>query len=127
MLNKILPTLALLVLLTGCASREVNPDVLLEAKDAIALALAAGAEDHAPLELGEARDWIDQATVAFEAGDPVATGYLVERARLQARLAVVRADASKLRADLERRRDEYQRLRAELTDAFGDPLTEESR
>jgi hypothetical protein len=125
--NRTLILLAAALLLGGCASREVSPDLLLEARDAIDLAVAAGAEDHAPLELGEARDWIGQAETAVEAGDAMATGFLVERAALQARLAVVRAEASKLRADLERRRDQYQSLRKELTDAYGDRVLEGSR
>lgn len=125
--NRTLTLLAAALLVGGCASRQVNPDLLLEARDAIDLAVAAGAEDHAPLELGEARDWIGQAEAAVEAGDATATGYLVERAALQARLAVVRAEASKLRADLEQRREQYQSLRDELGDAFGDRVLEGSR
>jgi len=120
-------TLATLLLLAGCASREVSPDILLEAEDAIALAVAAGAEDHAPLELGEARDWIAQADAAVEAGDASAAAYLVERATLQARLAIARAQGSITRSELEQRRDDYQRLRDEMTDAFGNRVLEGSR
>jgi len=133
--NKTLParsltcalTLATVLLLGGCASREVSPELLLEAEDAIALAVAAGAEDHASLELGEARDWIGQADAAVQAGDATAAASLVERATLQARLALARAQGSIVRLQLQQRRDEYQRLRTELTDAFGDRVLEGAR
>lgn len=119
--------LAALLLTAGCASREISPDLLLEAEDAIGLAVAAGAPDHAPLELDEARRWFEQALGAVEAGDAEATAFLVERAALQARLAVVRAEASVARAELEQRRDEFTLLREELRDAFGDRVLENGR
>jgi len=53
--------------------------------------------------------------------------YLVERATLQARLAVARAQGSITRSELEQRRDDYQRLRDEMTDAFGNRVLEGSR
>lgn len=119
--------LAALVLMSGCASRKPSPDLLLEAEDAIALAIAAGAPEHAPLELDEARRWRDQAADAIAAGDATATAYLVERAALQARLAVVRAEAAIARAELEQRRGEFAILREELRQAFGDRVLENER
>lgn len=114
--------LGLLALLTGCATTEVDPDVLLEADDAIALAGRAGAPEFAPLELEEAVELRDAAAEHVAADEPVPAARMVERAALQARLAIVRAEGAQARIELQRSRDELQRLRSELREAFGERL-----
>lgn len=110
------------LLVAGCATTEVDPDILFEADDAIALAERAGASDFAPLELEEAVELRDAAATHIAAGEPVLASRAVQRAALQARLAIVRAEGAKERAELQRSRDELQRLRTELRDAFGSRL-----
>jgi len=106
----------------GCATTEVDPDVLLEADDAIALATRAGAADFAPLELEDAVELRETAAAHVSAGEPVLASRSVQRAALQARLAIVRAEGAQARAELQRSRDELQRLRSELREAFGSSL-----
>jgi len=113
---------ALAVGMSGCATTDVDPDVLLEADDAIALAERAGASDFAPLELGEAVELRGAAAEHVAAGEPVPAARMVARAALQARLAIVRAEGARARSELQRARDELQRLRSELRDAFGDRI-----
>jgi len=105
--------------MSGCATTEVDPDVLLEADDAIGLAERAGASDYAPLELGEAVELRGAAAGHVAAGEPVPAARMVERAALQARLAIVRAEGARARSELQQARDELQRLRSELREAFG--------
>ncbi|MDT8439790.1 MAG: hypothetical protein RQ729_12360 [Wenzhouxiangellaceae bacterium] len=107
------------LLLGGCATTAVSPDLLIEADDAIALAEQAGARDHAPLDLDEAEALRAAAAEQVEAGKAVPAARLVERATLQAQLAIVRAEASARRAEVDRRRADLEQLRDELRDSFG--------
>ena len=125
--NKPMLLLIPALLLSACATRSVDPNLMLEADDALALAVRAGAEDHAPLELNEARQLADQARELADQGEAEAAARLARRAVLQSRLAVVRADGAVARNELEQRLDEYRRLRDELVDAFGPAVLEEGR
>lgn len=118
------PILALLALLAlaGCATTPADPDILLEADDAIELAQRTGARDHAPLELDEALDLRNQAAAAIEADEAGQATRLAERAAMQARLAIVRAEGARERSDLDRKRQELDRLRRELRESFGDAI-----
>jgi hypothetical protein len=122
--NSLRSLIAALALLgaAGCATTEADPDLLLEADDAIALAERAGARDHAPLELNRALELRDAAQVAITDDDPIRAARLVQRAALQARLAIVRAEGGRARAELDEKRDELSQLRSELRDAFGDAI-----
>ena len=125
--NKPMLLLIPALLLSACATRSVDPNLMLEADDALALAVRAGAEDHAPLELNEARQLADQARELADQGEAEAAARLASRAVLQSRLAGVRADGAVARNELEQRLDEYRRLRDELVDAFGPAVLEEGR
>ena len=126
--RQFLPRLALggviaaTVVLSGCATTDADPEILLEADDAIALAQRAGASDHAPLELDEAMELRAEAAQAVSEDEPVEAGRMVQRAAQQARLAIVRAEGARARAELERKRAELEALRDELRDAFGDRI-----
>lgn len=125
--NKPLLLLIPALLLSACATREVDPNVLLETDDALELAVRAGAEDHAPLELNEARQLADQARELVEQGEAEVAARIARRAVLQSRLAVVRAEGAVARGDLERRLEQYRALREELVDAFGPAVLEEEQ
>ena len=124
MLNKIKTAslLSALLALTGCATTPADPNLLLEADDAIELALETGARDHAPLEVDEALDLRDQASAMIEENEASAASRLAARAALQARLALVRAEGSRARSELERKRNALDTLKAELRDDFGDAI-----
>ncbi len=123
--NKLLESamaLLAIVLLAGCATTPADPDILLEADDAIELAQRTGARDHAPLELDEALELRNQAATRIQADEAVAATRLAERAAIQARLAIVRAEGSRARSELDRKRGDLERLRDELRQAFGDAI-----
>jgi len=111
-----------LLALGGCATTPADPDILLEADDAIELAQRTGARDHAPLELDEALELRDQAAARIEADEAGAAARLAERASMQARLAIVRAEGARARSELERKRQDLERLENELRQAFGDAI-----
>ncbi|MDT8410785.1 MAG: DUF4398 domain-containing protein [Wenzhouxiangellaceae bacterium] len=126
MLNKSLvqilfATIALSTL-GACVTTSTDPSVLLQAVDAIELAERAAAEEHAPLELEEARELREQAEIFVEEGETADAVRWVERATLQARLAVARAEGSIARSELEQKRRELQQLEAELQESFGDAM-----
>mgnify|MGYP006441714469 CR=1 FL=1 len=120
----ILPMLAVLAVLAlpGCATTPADPDILLEADDAIELAKRVGARDYAPLELDKALALRDQAADLIQADEAGEATRLAERAAVQARLAIVRAEGGRARSELERRRQNLDRLRGELREDFGDAI-----
>lgn len=120
----IAPALALVAsaLLTACATTPPDPVLLRPAEDALALAEQAGAAEHAPLELGEARELYETAVEALAAEELEQVRRSVEMAEVQARLAIVRTRGAQARERLADKRAEYDSLRAELRDAFGDEL-----
>jgi len=119
---KLLALLSILLALGGCASTPTDPDLLLQADDAIELAQAADARDHAPLELDEALELRAQAASMVEDDETAAATRLTERAALQAQLALIRAEGSRARGELERKRNELDELKGELREAFGDAI-----
>src|SRR6056297_3372078 len=121
LMKSILALIALLTLV-GCATTPADPDILLEADDAIELAQRTGARDHAPLELDEALALRNQAAASIEANDAEAATRLSERAAMQARLAIVRAEGARARNELDRKREDLERLRNELRESFGDAI-----
>ena len=72
--------LSALLALTGCATTPADPDLLLEADDAIRLAEEADARDQAPLELDEALELREQAAAMIE-DDEAASAFPAGRAR----------------------------------------------
>lgn len=111
-----------LSMLAACATTPADPDILLEADDAIELAQRTGARDHAPLELDEALELRAQAASRIEADEAAEATRLAERAAMQARLAIVRAEGARARNELDRKREDLERLRNELRDSFGDAI-----
>lgn len=117
-----LSALLAVLMLAGCATTPADPDILLEADDAIELAQRSGARDHAPLELDEAIELRNEAAARLEADEADEAIRMAERAATQARLAIVRADGARARGELERKRQDLERLRNELRQAFGDAI-----
>lgn len=122
--KRLTPFLAMLALLTlvACATTPADPDILLEADDAIELAQRTGARDHAPLELDEALELRAQAASRIQADEAGDATRLAERAAMQARLAIVRAEGARARTELERKREDLERLRNELRESFGEAI-----
>ena len=96
MRNRFLPGLALsLVLAAGCAVYPPPTEELREAYAAIARAVDAGAEQHAPRELAQAREKVALAERQIAARDYKPARWLVEQALVDAELAAVKAAAAR--------------------------------
>ncbi len=121
-MTRTLAGIVLILAIAGCATPGSDPSVLLEADDAIELAMRVGARDHAPLELDEALDLRRRAAAALEQRGRPSAADLAERATLQARLAITRAEGSRARSELERARAELRLLHEQLRREFGDDV-----
>jgi hypothetical protein len=86
-----------LVLGAGCASHSVLSDQVRESHAAIARAVDAGAEEHAPRELALAREKILLGERWIAAGDYKPAQWLVEQARVDAELAAAKAAGASAR------------------------------
>jgi len=96
MRNRFLPGLALsLALAAGCAAYPPPTEGLREARAAIARAVDAGAEQHAPRELAQAREKAALAERQIAARDYQPARWLVEQALADAELAAVKAAAAR--------------------------------
>ena len=124
MQNDLKPAAMLSVLLTlaGCVTTPADPDLLLDADDAIELAQQTDARDHAPLELDEALELREQAAAMIRDDEADAAARLAKRAALQARLAIVRAEGAQARGELQRKRSALDELKSELLEAYGDAI-----
>lgn len=106
----------------GCVTTPADPDLLLEADDAIELAERSGARDHAPLELDQALELRERAAALVEQDEAADATRMAERAAMQARLAIVRAEGQQARDELRSKRSGLEQLRAEMRGAFGDEI-----
>lgn len=111
---------ALLVLgafmLSACATREAPPPVaqMARAEAAIEQAEAAGAAQHAPLGLREARQRLASARNAMEARNFAAAHQFAEQAEATARVAAAEAEAVRTEQMAEETRRGVESLRQEL-------------
>ena len=112
----------LALFLAGCATTPADPALLLEAEEAIELAERARAQQHASLELAEARELYAAAQALVVQDEAEAAMRMADRTTMQARLAIARSRGAILRAELNLKRDELQRLEADLRESFGDAI-----
>ncbi|MEE4638413.1 MAG: DUF4398 domain-containing protein [Wenzhouxiangella sp.] len=124
-MNRRLPTaLALLMLLAACATTPPDPRLLDNAEQAIEIALQAGAEEYAPLELRFARERLEAARFQLDNNQAAAAGRLADEAEIEAQLALARTRAAQARAELAQRQRELESLQADLIEAFGEEVLE---
>ena len=109
-------------LVAGCASTPPDPSLLKAAEESIALAEQSGAAERAPLELENAYELYHAAQAQLQEEETEAAIRYAERAGLQARLALARAQGAAAREELQKRREAFTKLESELRDAFGEEL-----
>ncbi len=110
---------ALLALLAACATTPPDPSMLDNARDAIAQAESANAGEYAPIELRYAHERLRQASQALENDRPDDARRLAEQAEIQAQLALARTRAALVRAELQRKQEQLEQVRADLVEIFG--------
>ncbi|WP_376696962.1 DUF4398 domain-containing protein [Wenzhouxiangella sp. EGI_FJ10305] len=116
---------ALLALITACATTPPDSSFLDTARGAIAQAQAADAEEYAPIELRYARERLQAATQALENDRPDDARRLGEQAEIEAQLALARTRAALARAELQRKQDDLEQVRADLVEVFGEEVIRE--
>lgn len=103
------------VMLSSCASPPKPPTQELQAADlAINTAEQARVADYASPELGEAREKLTAARVAVEKKDMVAAQRLAEQSRVDAELALAKANAQKAKAINEEMQKSISTLKQEM-------------
>ncbi len=110
-----LPVIAIAGLwLVGCASNPPPTAEMAVSNAAVTQAANAGAAEFAPAELSAARDKLARANVAIAAKDPSTARWLAEEALVDARLAEVKAEASRARKSAEALQASTRVLRQEM-------------
>ena len=100
--------LVLLPLLVSCAAPKPTPDSFANAEQAINVAVEAGAEQYAPVELRFAREKLEEAHKGVEFKQYDKTWYLIEQAEINAELALEKSRSAAIRekvTDLSRQND----------------------
>jgi hypothetical protein len=117
---RLLAVSALLTLVGACATTPPDPSILDNARNAIAQAEAAEAEEYAPIELRYARERLAAAEVALNNERPDEARRLSEQAEIEAQLALARTRAALARAELQRKQDDLDQIRNDLVEVFGE-------
>lgn len=116
--------LALGLALAGCASKPDAPKAeLAVSQAAIDSATTAGATEHAPLELNQARQKLDAARTALRAEEHEKARRLAEQAEVDARVAAAKAHAEKSRRAVAEIEQSIRMLREEMQRAGTRPAS----
>lgn len=108
-------TMVLGLALGGCASKPDAPkSELAVSQAAIDSATTAGATEHAPLELNQARQKLDAARTALRAEEHEKARRLAEQAEVDARVAAAKANAEKSRRAVTEIEQSIRMLREEM-------------
>lgn len=113
---------ALLALIAGCATTPPDSSLLDNARAAIEQAEAADAEEYAPIELRYANERLAAADQALENDRPDDARRLAEQAEIEAQLALARTRAALARAELQRKQEDLEQIRADLVEVFGEEV-----
>ncbi len=113
-------SLTFVLLLAACATSQPGPDAFASAERAIAAAEAAGADEHAPVEMRFAREKLDEARLGVERRQYDVSFYLIEQAEINAELAIEKSRAAVLRREVNEARRSNEVLGEELRETFGE-------
>ena len=118
-------TIAVVVLLSACATTPPDPSLLANAQAAITRASQAGGDVHAPLEIRLATRRLTMAQEQMDQGNILGARHLADQAQIEAELAFARTRAALARADLETRREAFETLQANLVELYGEEVLSE--
>ncbi len=121
---RLLALAVLLTLITACATTPPDPRILDNARDAIAQAESAEAEEYAPLEMRFARERLMAAEQALGNEREDDARRLAEQAELEAQLALARTRAALARAELQNKQRELEQIQNDLVEVFGEEVLE---
>lgn len=112
--------LFLLLVLAGCATEKPKPDAFLSANHAIEVAVKAGAEQHAPVELRFAREKLAEAQKGMDYKEYDKVDYLLEQSEINANLATQKTRGAILRGQVTELARENSILKEDFENTFGE-------
>jgi hypothetical protein len=112
--------LPLLILLTACASPKPAPDAFNDAEQAIDAAIAAGAEEHSPVELRFAREKLAEAHKGMEFKQYDKSTYLIEQSEINSELAIEKSKTAVMRAKVAELSRQNEILREDFEATYGE-------
>lgn len=107
-------TLAVVMLMSGCASTPVPDKEIAVSKTALQSAMNAGGVEFAPVEVKTAQDKLAEAEKAVEDDENLKALHLAEAAEVDAKLAEYKAHTARAEKSLKESRDGQQQLQQEI-------------
>lgn len=112
----LLPLLAL----AACASPKPAPNAFNDAEQAIEAAIAAGAEEHSPVELRFAREKLAEAHKGMEFKQSDKSVYLIEQSEINSELAIEKSKTAEIRARVADQARQNEILREDFEATYGE-------
>lgn len=110
----------LILVLASCASPMPAPDAFDDAEKAIEAAIAAGAEEHSPVELRFAREKLAEANKGMEFKQYDKAIYLIEQSEINSELAIEKSKAADMRARVAEQTRQNEILREDFEATYGE-------
>jgi len=108
------------LLMASCAVPQPAPDAFNNAEEAIDAAVAAGAEEHSPVELRFAREKLAEARKGMEVRQYDKSIVLIEQSEINSELAIEKTRAALMRAKVAELMRENEILREDLESTYGE-------
>lgn len=106
--------------LASCAAPKPAPDAFNDAEEAINEAVAAGAEEHSPVELRFAREKLAEARKGVEYKQYDKSIYLIEQSEINSELAIEKSRAAIMRAKVADLTRENEILQEDFESTYGE-------
>ena len=118
----LLPLLFLIPFLASCASPRPAPGAFESAEQRIEAAVAAGAEEHSPVELRFAREKLAEARKGMEEryNQAEKSIYLIEQSEINSELAIEKSRTADIRARVAELARQNEILREDFEATFGE-------
>ena len=108
------------IAISGCTSVRPGPDAFESAERAIGLAVEAGGDEFAPVEMRFAREKLESARIGMEKQKYEVAMYLVEESEINAELAIEKSRTGESRRRANELRKSNDELEVSLRETFGD-------
>ena len=114
--------LVLILLLAACTTPKPAPDAFNDAEQAMEAAIAAGAEEHSPVELRFAREKLAEAHKGMEFKQYDKSVYLIEQSEINSELAIEKSKTAIMRAKVAELTRQNEILREDFEATYGEGL-----
>ncbi len=117
---KLILAAVVLLALAACTTLRPGPDAFVSAERAIAMAVKAGGDEFAPVEMRFAREKLESAKEGMDKQKYEVALYLVEQSEINSELAIEKSRAAKSRRRVNELRKSNEELENKLRETFGD-------